>query len=105
MSSDMNLHANVVAINLGKCLYYARCERFGLQSVAWEGLDIADRHAYTERANELLETLRPAPSADFAENLFQMAVSMNRAVATGLHRPDKIIGAIAPGGFDVNGNR
>lgn len=59
----------VVAINLGKCLYYARCERFNLSSVAWEALDVADRHAYTQRANDVLDSLRHGPEpkpGDFA---------------------------------------
>lgn len=74
-----DLRNTVVAINLGKCLYYARCERFNLRSIAWEALDVSERHDYTERANELLETLRPAPS-DFSAHLFDTAVGMARVI-------------------------
>lgn len=84
----MDLHANVVAINLGKCLYYARCERYRLESVAWEALDVMVRHGYTARANDVLDALKDGPEPRAGDYAF----------ATGLRRQDKVIGAIAPGG-------
>lgn len=61
MTFTDDLKLNAAAARLASAIYYAKAEAFGTHSGLWESLDVMTRHAYTERAGELLRTLSPRP--------------------------------------------
>jgi hypothetical protein len=92
------LKLNAAATRLASAIYYAKAEAFGGESRLFEDLDVMIRHAYTERAAELLKTLQPKPTE--SSPYFELAERLTRtAFATGTRdtlRVHNVIGQISP---------
>jgi len=55
------LRLNAAAARLASAVYYAKAEAYGGETRVWDALPLETRHAYVERAAELLLTLDPKP--------------------------------------------
>lgn len=90
MNEDMKgwptaLRLNAAAARLASAVFYAKAEAFGGESRPWDEQDVMTRHAYTERAAELLKTLQPKPAE--SSRYFAIAERITRAAFTTGLRP------------------
>lgn len=91
------IRATAITITLAQAIYYARAERWDLSVLHWDAAPLDIKRDFIEHAQTILEKIAPPRQPDFAAHLFETATVQARMYATGLHRADKVIGAIAPG--------
>jgi hypothetical protein len=85
MSAELRF--NVVAIDLGKRIYYAAVETYGFGHVGWEALPPEEKANFVDVAAYILRRLDPHATP---ATLFDHAASLARAEAA------KVIGTISP---------
>lgn len=91
------IRATAITINLAQAIYYARAERWDLSVRHWDAAPLDIKRDFIEHAQTLLEKIAPPQQPDLAQHVFDTANMLNRVVyATGLHRPDRVIGSIEP---------
>jgi len=72
-----SLRLNAAAARLASAVYYAKAEAYGGETRVWDALPLETRHAYVERAAELLLTLDPKPvSVNFVTGLGRKVIGM-----------------------------
>lgn len=72
------LSRTALVIKLAHALYLARAEFYQLEVPHFEGVSVAERHRWVEKAADVLQTLAPIPEP---ASLFDQVVAVTRVHA------------------------
>jgi hypothetical protein len=97
MSADLRL--NVIAIDLGKTIYYASLEAFDGPAVPWEVLAPETKGIYVEKAGHVLRSLDPssplAPAAVTRPHLGPDEAPSTLETSAGMASPGRLFDFVA----------
>jgi len=84
----VKLRLNAAACTLAQAIWYARAEGYGVAVRPWDDLEPTLRRQYVEHAEDVLEAVRPVPTA--RRDYFGLASALARTQAA------NVVGRITP---------